>query len=111
MQGVSKLSWNGPAMRMMLTLQIPAQAGNAAIKDGRLAKVLSATLERIKPEAAYFTTVDGDRGGFIVFDLKNPDDIPSIAEPFFLELDAKVTMAPVMTPDDVQSGLAKAFSS
>jgi hypothetical protein len=95
----------------MLTLQIPVQAGNAAIKDGRLAKVLESTLERIKPEAAYFTTVDGERGGYIVFDLESPDDIPSISEPFFLELDAKIGMTPVMTPDDVRSGLAKAFSS
>ena len=72
-------------------------------------RVMSTTLERLKPEAAYFTTVNGDRGGFIVFDLKHPSDIPSICEPFFMELGAKVELTPVMTPDDVQAGLAKAF--
>ena len=96
-------------MRMMLKVQMPAGAANAAIKDGRLSKVLSATIERLKPEAAYFTAVGGDRGGFIVFDLKHPSDIPSICEPFFHELDAKVELTPVMTPDDVAAGLAKAF--
>lgn len=98
-------------MRTMLKIQMPAAAANAAIKDGRLAKVLSSTLERLKPEAAYFTTMDGDRGGFIVFDLQHPSDIPSICEPFFHDLGAKVELSPVMTSEDVQTGLAKAFST
>jgi hypothetical protein len=86
-------------------------ASNAAIKDGRLGRTLAATMERLKPEAAYFTAVDGCRGGFIVFDLKDPSDIPSICEPFFLEFGAKVQLSPVMTPEDVQKGLEKAFSA
>lgn len=98
-------------MRMMLKIQMPVEAANAAIKDGRLGKVLSSTLERLKPEAAYFSTVDGDRGGIIVFDLQHPSDIPSICEPFFHELHAKVELSPVMTPEDVQAGLAKALSN
>lgn len=96
-------------MRTMLTIQMSVEASNEAIKDGRLAKVMQSTLERLKPEAAYFTAVDGDRGGFIVFDLKHPDDIPSICEPFFMELNAKVKLSPVMTPEDVMNGLSKAF--
>jgi hypothetical protein len=95
-------------MRMMLKIQMPAEAANAAIKDGRFGRVFAATLERLKPEAAYFTTLDGNRGGFIVFDLKHPNDIPSICEPLFYELHAKVELLPVMTPEDVQNGLAKA---
>src|ERR1700722_14891220 len=95
-------------MRMMLKIQMPVEAANAAIKDGRLGKVLASTIERLKPEAAYFTTMEGDRGGFIVFDLQHPSDIPSISKPFFNELNAKGEMMPVMTPEDVQTGLAKA---
>ena len=94
-------------MRTMLKVQFPAEAANKAIEDGRLGKVLMATMERLKPEAAYFSTVNGDRGGFIVFDLKNPDDIPGICEPFFSELNAKIELSPCMTAEDVQSGLAK----
>lgn len=94
-------------MRMMLKIQMPVEAANAAIGEGRLGKVLAATMERFKPEAAYFTTVDGDRGGFIVLDLAHPSDIPSLCEPFFNELHAKVELMPVMTPEDVQAGLAK----
>jgi hypothetical protein len=93
---------------MMLRFHMPAAAANAAIKDGRFGQVLAATLERLKPEAAYFTAVDGERGGFIVFDLEHPSDIPSICEPLFFATQAKVELTPVMTPEDVQSGLAKA---
>jgi hypothetical protein len=98
-------------MRTILKLQIPAKAGNAAIKDGRLGKVIASTLERLKPEAAYFTAMDGDRGGFIVFDLQHPSDIPSICEPFFRELDAKCELMPAMTPEDVQAGVEKAMKT
>ncbi|MBV8530243.1 MAG: hypothetical protein JO104_02915 [Candidatus Eremiobacteraeota bacterium] len=96
-------------MRTMLKISFPVEPSNAAIKDGRLGKVISSTLERLKPEAAYFTAVDGNRGGFIVFDLQHPSDIPMICEPFFHELGAKVELTPVMTPEDVQAGIAKAF--
>jgi len=97
-------------MRTMLTFQIPAEAGNAAIKEGRLARVISETLDRLKPEAAYFTAMaNGGRGGYIVFDLKDPSDIPWVCEPFFNELNATIDLSPVMTPQDVEKGVAKAI--
>jgi hypothetical protein len=95
-------------MRMMLKITMPVEAGNAAIADGRFPNAVASLLERVKPEAAYFTAIDGNRGGFIVFDLQHPSDIPSICEPLFNELHAKVELIPVMTPEDVQNGLAKA---
>ena len=98
-------------MRTLLKVQFPAEAANAAIKDGRLGKIMSSAMERLKPEAAYFTTMNGDRGGFIVFDLQHPSDIPSICEPFFHELDAKCELTPVMTPEDVQAGIEKAMKA
>jgi hypothetical protein len=41
-----------------------------------------------------------------VFDLKDPSEIPSIAEPFFLNFNAKVAFCPVMNAEDLQKGLA-----
>lgn len=58
-------------------------------------------LDEIKPEAAYFTSQDGHRGGIIVVDLDKASDIPRLAEPFFLELNAEVELHPVMTPEDL----------
>ncbi len=96
-------------MRMMLKVRIDCEAGSAAVKDGSLEKVLASTFERFTPEAAYFTAVDGNRGGYIFFDLKDPSDIPMLCEPFFHELNAEVELIPVMTPDEVRAGIAKAF--
>lgn len=41
----------------------------------------------------------------MVFDMKDPSEMPVIAEPFFTELNAKVDFCPVMNADDLQKGL------
>ena len=67
---------------------------------------MQAAAERWKPEAAYFTTFDGKRTAYFVFDLPNSLDIPASAEPFFTELNAEVQLAPVMNAEDLQKGLS-----
>jgi hypothetical protein len=74
--------------------------------------MLNRVMGEIKPEAAYFTALDGKRTGLIFFDLQEPSQIPAIAEPFFGLVNAAIELCPVMTPEDVQKGLeeaAKAF--
>lgn len=93
---------------MLMTVQMDTEAGNKAIKDHTLPTIMKSALEGLKPEAVYFGAADGLRTGFIVFDLKDPSDIPSVAEPFFQGLGAKVTFAPVMTFEEVQAGLQRA---
>lgn len=93
-------------MRMMAKISMPVEEGNEGIKSGSLPKVLQQTAERWKPEAMYFTAVDGKRTGFIVFDLKDASDIPPFAEPFFMELNAAIELTPAMTMEDVQRGLS-----
>ena len=56
------------------------------------------TAERWKPEAAYFTTFDGRRTAFFVFDMPDASAIPPFAEPFFQELDAEVQISRSSTP-------------
>ena len=79
--------------------------GNKAVTDGTLAKLIQSTMERLKPEATYFFTVDGNRSCFMVFDLKDPSEIPAIAEPLFQSLNARIEFAPVMNAEDLQKGL------
>ncbi len=98
-------------MRVLMTVQIDTEKGNKAIKGNTLPAILKSAFDRVKPEAAYFGSEDGMRTGYLVFDLKEPSDIPSIAEPFFQELGAKVTFAPVMNFEDVQAGMQKYGSS
>ena len=62
----------------------------------------------LKPEAAYFFADDnGQRSCSIVFDLKDPSEIPGVAEPWFLAFNAKVSLRPIMNPQDLaKAGLA-----
>ena len=98
-------------MRTLLKATMDVTASNKAIMDGSLPKLMQTTMEKLKPEAAYFTAVDGCRSCLIVFDLKDPSEIPSIAEPFFLNLNAKVDFSPVMNADDLKKGLDMVQSS
>ena len=95
-------------MRMLLKMQMDVEAGNRAIRDGSFGQMLERVMAQIKPEAAYFTAIDGKRTGLIFFDLKEPSQIPAIAEPFFMTVGASIDLLPVMTPEDVQQGLADA---
>ena len=95
-------------MRMLLRVSIPVEAGNAAAKDGTLGSTIERILADLKPEAAYFMADDnGQRSGSIVFDMKDTSQIPAVAEPWFLAFNAKVSLRPIMNPQD----LAKAGAS
>jgi hypothetical protein len=91
----------------MARITIPVGQGNRAISEGRLGALMLRTTERWRPEAMYFTTFSGERTAYLVFDLADPSDIPSFAEPFFTELNAGVEIAPVMNPDDLVKGLSQ----
>ena len=92
-------------MRMLLRVSIPVEAGNAAAKAGTLGPTIERILSDLKPEAAYFfADDDGQRSGSIVFDMKDTAQIPAIAEPWFLAFNAKLSLRPVMTPQDLAAG-------
>lgn len=94
-------------MRCMLKLELDTEAGNKAITEGTLPKILQQVMDKVQPEATYFGTEAGSRTAFVFFDLTDPSDIPAIAEPAFMNLGAKVTFMPVMNMDDLQRGLAQ----
>lgn len=96
-------------MRMMMKVSIPVEAGNSAIRDGSLPKTVAAFVEQAKPEACYFSTENGRRTAFLFFDMKDATQLPSLAEPFFMNLNAAVDAAPVMNLDDLKAGVEKAM--
>ena len=93
-------------MRLMLSFSIPVERGNAAAKDGTLGKAIGDLVNATKAEATYCTLIDGQRGGFLIFDATDPAILPRILEPFFAALDAAVEVVPVLTLDDLKRGLA-----
>ena len=95
-------------MRVRLKIQIPVEAGNKAIKDGQLPKIMETTLSTLKPEAAYFFTEEGKRTAELFVDLKDVSQIPAILEPLFMGFNASVDVTPVMNADDLRSGLQQA---
>jgi hypothetical protein len=93
-------------MRTLMKVQISAEAGNRGIKDGTLPEIIRKTLEAVQAEAAYFTAMDGKRTMLAVFDLKAASDIPRIAEPLFMGLNASVEFIPCMNAEELKTGLA-----
>src|SRR3712207_3730401 len=58
-------------------------------------------VEELQPEAAYFTPIEGARGGYLIVNMDDASQIANISEPFFLGLGATVQIHPVFTLDDV----------
>lgn len=98
-------------MRTLMTVQIPTEAGNAAITDGSLPEIFGKALDGLQAEAAYFTSREGMRSALIFFDMASSSDIPLAAEPFFLGLNAKITFEPVMNGDEMREGIGKAMDA
>lgn len=94
-------------MRMLLRIAIPNDGGNKAVKDGAIGRIVGAFMEEHHPEAAYFYAEGGERVGHFVLDVKDSSQLPSLAEPFFLGLNARVSLIPVMNPQDLKTGLEK----
>ncbi len=89
-------------MRIMLSFRIDPEKGDALIKEGRIGETMESILEDLKPEAAYFTDVEGTRGGYLVVDIDDASQIPAMTEPLLLGVGATVQMHPVMTPEDLR---------
>jgi hypothetical protein len=63
-------------MRMMLKVNMATEAANELVRQGKLGSTIQSILEDLKPEAAYFAADDGQRTGFIFFDMADTSAIP-----------------------------------
>lgn len=89
-----------------MQVTIPPEAFNAAVKDGSVSEKMNRIMSSVKPESAYFTSMNGKRGGVMIVNMNETSEIPSLAEPWFLLFNADVQFSPCMTPEDLaKSGL------
>ena len=89
-------------MRFMLSFRLPTEEGNQLIREGKLPETLQSIMEDLKPEAAYFTDVDGARGGIFIVNMDDASELPAMAEPLFHALGATIKLHLIMTPEDLQ---------
>ena len=88
-------------MRMLLRVTFPHEPFNSFVKDGSIGAKIKRILDELKPEAAYFTDIDGHRSGLVIFQMENSSQVPAVAEPWFLTFNADCHIHPVMTPEDL----------
>lgn len=89
-------------MKYLVKFSFASEAGNAALKDPQFGSKMKQFLSDVKAEAAYFTAVNGQRGGYIVLSFDDASQIPAIAEPLFFWLRADLEFIPVMQPQDLE---------
>lgn len=88
-------------MRMLMQVKFPIEPFNTYVRDGSIGAKMQKIMADLKPEAAYFTAVDGHRGGILVVNMEDPSKIPALAEPWFLVFNAHLEIQPTMTPEDL----------
>jgi len=93
-------------MRMMMRVTMPVEAGNKAVKDDLIGKLVQQTSDLTKPEAAYFTPDHGQRTAYFFFEMKDSSQLVTVAEPWFMNLNAKVEFIPAMNREDLKTGMA-----
>jgi len=98
-------------VRVLAKISIPVEAGNEAIKNGSLPRVMKKAMEDLKPEAAYFLAENGERTAILVFDLTAESKIPWTVERFFMGFNADVTITPVMNAADLEKGIPEAMAA
>ena len=95
-------------MRMILNVVFPHEPFNTLAREGTAGEIIGKILEAAKPEAVYFLEDDGQRSGILVINVKDQSEIPSFAEPWFLNFEADCKFRIAMTPEDLQrAGLAE----
>ena len=88
-------------MRFMIKAVWDMDKGNALIRSGAMSETIQKIVKTIQPEAAYFVTEDGNRAAIFVVEMDDAAQMPAIAEPMFLALNARVSFQPAMTPADL----------
>ncbi|MEU2629563.1 hypothetical protein [Kitasatospora sp. NPDC007106] len=94
-------------MRMLVQASIDTERANAVIAEGKMPETMEQILTVLKPEAAYFYPLHGRRGLVMVVDVTDEADLIPLVEPLWMEMGADVEVAPCLTAQELQAGLAR----
>ena len=89
-------------MKFLIRFRMPTESSNKLLQDPNFPKKLETVLKQIKAEAAYFTPIEGERGGYVVVNLSSSDIIATITEPLWMMFNCKLDFQPVMEMKDLQ---------
>ncbi|MEU7555510.1 hypothetical protein AB0B01_24760 [Streptomyces sp. NPDC044571] len=98
-------------MKVMLRAHMDTAASNEGITTGALPEAMKRLLDKVKPEAAYFGLHEGVRSCWIVFDLQDSSQVPSLTWDLLQQFNAEVEVGPVMNAEELAKGLAAIKSS
>lgn len=87
-------------MRFLAKVSFPHEPFSTYVKDGSIDGKMMGILDELKPEAAYFTEMNGKRTGIFIVHMDEASQIPMIAEPFFITFGADFEWHPTMLPED-----------
>jgi hypothetical protein len=91
----------------MLQVALDTEKSNQMVLDGTLGPTVEGILGKLTPEAVYAHARDGRRALTLVIDAPDGATLPSLAEPFWLQLGATVEAVPVMSAEELATGLAR----
>ena len=92
-------------MRFLIRARTPTESGNKMIRDPDFLKKLEEYINKVKPEAAYFMPIDGQRAGAFIVNVESNEQLPAMVEPLFQWWGANVDAIPVMNFDELKRGL------
>lgn len=87
-------------MLFVMKVSMPHEPFNQFVRNGSIGEKMHQILGEIKPEAVYFTEMDGKRTGIIIVNMTEASQMPVLAEPWFITFNADVEWHPTMRPDD-----------
>ena len=89
----------------MIKITTEVNATNQIIEAGKFGDLVGATIETLSPEATYFVADNGVRTAYFFADIADPSQLPSIAEPWFMNTNARVEITPAMNHEDLKKGI------
>ena len=87
-------------MRFIARVTLPIQQGNQFCRDKEMNRKMETILSEVRPETVYFGVENGQRTLFAIVTCEHSHELPRLAEPFWLGLQANVDFIPVMNQDE-----------